>query len=77
MSYDDQRDPLQAAVDNYQRPPRDVVPHHRHPVDDITRFADGTAQPVTYYDITDQGITRHTARVVITRPITTKEIDKS
>lgn len=65
-----QRDPLQAAVDSYRRPPRDVVPHPAHTVDDLKRLADGQAHAVTYYDITEQGITRHTERVTITNPIT-------
>lgn len=69
-SHDD-RDPVRAAFDDYQRAPRDVVPHVEHTVDDLRRLADGAAQvQVTHYEMSEHGVTRHTEWVTITRPIT-------
>lgn len=68
------RDPIAAAFEQHQRARRDVVPRHaQHSVDDLRRLADGTTQvQVTHYEMTADGITKHTEWATVTQPITTK-----
>lgn len=68
---DDMRDPLRAAFTDHERAPRDVVPRAvEHTVDDLQRLADGTAQvQLTHYEMTADGITKHTEWVGIAQPI--------
>jgi hypothetical protein len=70
---DDMRDPLRAAFQDRQRPPRDVVPLSSSSTsleEDFGAVA-GTTQNVTHYEITPEGITKHQERLTITRPIMT------
>lgn len=74
---EDQRDPLRAAFADHQRAPRDVIPprQHGHSVDALRRLADGTTQvQVTHYEMTPDGITKHTEWVTITQPITGENV---
>lgn len=75
MSHDgiDERDPLRAAFQSYERAPRDVVPRVEHGAEDLRRLADGTTQvEVTHYEMTADGITKHTEWATVTRPIDTE-----
>ena len=73
--HQDVRDPLRAAFADHRRAPRDVVPRHvEHTVDDLRRLVDGTAQvQVTHYEMTGDGITKHTEWATIAQPFTTKK----
>ena len=66
----DERDPLRAAFDDHQRPPRDVVPRTvEHSLDDLRLMAHGTAEvTLTHYEVSELGVTRHVERVTITEP---------
>lgn len=64
----DERDPLAAAFSDYQRAPRDVVPHNlRSIADDLTDLAAlaGTMLEIAHYESTEHGVTRLTERNTI------------
>lgn len=59
-------DPIAEAFRTYQKAPKDVVPQQNN--DDSRPLPTGP-QPVTWHEITDQGITTHTENTEITKPI--------
>ncbi|NTY57949.1 hypothetical protein FEG63_00095 [Mycolicibacterium sphagni] len=65
-------DPIARAFTDYQRAPRDVVPHTvHHSIDDLRRLADNTIQVMlTHYEMSDDGVTKHTEWATVTRPVT-------
>lgn len=67
-------DDLREAFDEYsnQRPPKDIVPHTAPA--DASPIPTGT-QEVTHYEITEDGVIKHTEQLYITPPITRKEHD--
>lgn len=71
------RDPIAAAFDDYQRAPRDVVPHTAHTVDELRDLADGTTQAqITHYEMNKYGVTQHTEWATITQPFTHTREDR-
>ncbi|TLH72960.1 hypothetical protein C1S82_13010 [Mycolicibacterium cosmeticum] len=74
---DDERFPLRAAFEDYRPAPRELPiarPHAGHSVDDLRRLADGSEQvQMSHYEMTEQGVTKHTEWVGITRPLIKEE----
>jgi len=72
MTDSEDRDPIAAAFDGYRRPPADVVPSTRSPGDvvdaELAAIA-GQSVTVVHYDLDDDGITKYTELVTVTRPI--------
>ncbi len=70
----ERRDPLRAAFDDYQRPPRDTVPRPAAVIDDLVALANSATQvDVTYYELTPTGVRRRSERATVTHPLTTSE----
>lgn len=72
---EDRRDPLVAALQDYRRAPRDIVPKKPWPVDQNADLdALGTGQPMTlsHCEITGDGVAVATTETV-TRPVYAKD----
>ncbi|MGH3967726.1 MAG: hypothetical protein ACRDTV_06315 [Mycobacterium sp.] len=64
-------DPIAAAFETYARPPRDVVPpapRLEHSTADLASL-EGTTTTVRHYEFGADGVTEHSERVTVTRPI--------
>lgn len=68
----DGRDPLRAAFEGHQRAPRDIVPHSRRSVDDLTALA-GSTVTVRHYELTSNGVREYTEQIEICTPITPED----
>ena len=70
------RSPLRSK--RYQAAPRDIVPYS-HSVEhtvELLRGLAGTTAEVSHYHVTEDGVTKHTARVEIYAPIIKRSTEK-
>ena len=74
----EERDPIAAAFKRYQAAPRDIVPYS-HSVEhtvELLRGLAGTTAEVSHYHVTEDGVTKHTARVEICASIIKRSTEK-
>lgn len=63
-------DPLRAAFTHYQRAPRDIATRPERSTDNLSDPIPSVPSiAVSHYDVTTNGVTKHTALKTVTRPM--------